>query len=537
MQLQCSIDSVQPQVFKQFATTYVIISGMNDNIIHTFQQRRHLEQDLAAFAQTKSETELVAAAQRIVHTYPADLVLTLLTKHLETPDSQTRGGLGHLAARLPPEATLIALRAVVANRQNTPQARFTAAVIAERFLDVELPAALMSDLNNTDEVAFQSLREALDESKRDRHVLLEYVTQMQAMGEAIAFMVLGLLERIPPVDRIDLLRLIAQDSRPHVAEAALDRLERLANSEASDLALRALHTLQFTLPTALSTHAERTLRKLRFTGKRYHAPAASQWRALLSPAEPSGYQTVWLIQQPTPDSTVGAFFGFVFSIDKGIQHFFGSDRVEQSMLPAVQTVGSLVSVATDGGGTAVLLEAPFDYGRWLILRALAIQRAGNGEPLEGEYTLYNDLFWQFDPPHLDDQVAQFFHKPGASSAPALDPMALDAATETLLAHPAMEGWQLQNRTVQQAMRFSQGPDRTLPVAEMVAFTLREMEKWPERTTLLTALEAGLRMQAGWLFYAGELETAQSAQHLADQMGTLPLTQNPLLARMLAAGIA
>lgn len=514
---------------------------MSDNIIHTFQQRRHLEQDLAAFAQTKTETELAAAAQRIVHTYPADLVLNLLTKHLETPDSQTRGGLGHLAALLPPEETLIALRAVVANRQNNPQARFTAAVIAERFLDVELPAALMSDLNNTDEVAFQSLREALDESKRDRHVLLEYVTQMQAMGETIAFMVLGLLERIPVTDRTDLLRLIAQDSRPQVAEAALTHLERLTVGEASDLALRALHTLQFTLPTVLSTHAERTLRKLRFTGKRYMAPSAQQWRALLSPAEPSGYQTVWLIKHPepdsTPDSTIGAFFGFVFSIDKGVQHFFGSDRVEQSMLPEVQTVGSMVSVATDGGGTAVLLEAPFDYGRWLVWRALARQRAGNAEPLSGEYTLYNDLFWQFDPPQLDDQVQQFFHKPDVATEVAIDSTALDAYTETLLAHPAMEGWQLQNRTVQQAMRFSQGPDRTLPVDEMVAFTLREMEKWPESATLLTALETGLRMQAGWLFYAGELETAQYAQRLADQMGALPLVQNPLLARMLAAGIA
>ncbi len=510
---------------------------MNDNIIHTFQQRRHLEQDLAAFAQTKTETELAAAAQRIVHTYPADLVIALLTKHLETPDSQTRGGLGHLAALLPPEETLIALRAVVANRQNNPHARFTAAVIAERFLDVELPAALMSDLNNTDEVAYQSLREALDESKRDRHVLLEYVTQMQAMNDTIAFMVLGLLERIPAPDRIDLLRLIAQDSRPHIAEAALVRLERLAGGEASDLVLRALHTLQFTLPTTLSTQAERTLRKLRFTGKRYSAPPPLQWRALLSPAEPSGYQTVWLIKQPEPASTVGAFFGFVFSVDKGVQHFFGSDRVEQSMLPAVQTVGSMVAVATDSGDTAVLLEAPFDYGRWLVWRALARQRAGNAEPLSGEYTLYNDLFWQFDPPQLDDQVHQFFHKPDMATGVAIDPTTLDAYTATLLAHPAMEGWQLQNRTVQQAMRFSQGPDRTLPVAEMVAFTLREMEKWPERATLLTALETGLRMQAGWLFYAGELEIAQYAQRLADQMSTLPLAQNPLLARMLAAGIA
>ena len=55
----------------------------------------------------------------------------------------------------------------------------------------------MSDLHNSDEIAFQSLREALDESKQNRHLLLEYVTQMQAHGEEIAFMVLNLLKRGP----------------------------------------------------------------------------------------------------------------------------------------------------------------------------------------------------------------------------------------------------------------------------------------------------------------------------------------------------
>lgn len=503
---------------------------MADKIIHSFQQRRQLEQAIADFAQTQNEAELSAAARQIVHTYPADLVLTLLLKHLDTQDSQVRGGLGHLAALLPQDETATALRSYVANRQHSPQARVTAALLAERFLQMEMPAALLSDLHNSDEVVFQSMREALDEAKRNRHVLLEYVTQMQAHGEEIAFMVLHLVERVPPADQVELLRLIAQDNRPRVASATLTRLEALTAGDASAAAMRALHTLQFTLPTELAAHAERTLRKLRFTGKRYVPPAAEAWRALLSPADTNGVQTVWLIKLPAPSAHDGALFGFVLKLDQGILNFFGSDQMDRSVLPIPQPVGQMVTVATDDGGTAILLEAPFDYGRWLVLTALAFHQKGEAQPLTGEYTLYNDLVWQFDAPHVDEMVKQFFQQP-EPPAPALPAETLDAYAAKLLAHPALEGWQLQN-----LIKFPVTDGIQLPTDALVNIMLRELEQWPDHTVLLDALVMGLRAQAAWLHYAGETESAQQALALAGQMRQLPLPQNPLLARMLAVGI-
>jgi len=66
--------------------------------------------------------------------------------------------------------------------------------------------------------------------------------------------------------------------------------------------------------------------------------------------------------------------------------------------------------------------------------------------------------------------------------------------------------------------------------------LHELAQWPDHATLLDALATGLRAQAAWLYYAGDLESAHQAHVLAEQMTHLPLAQNPLLTRMLAAGI-
>ena len=165
-------------------------ADMGDNIIHSFQQRRQLTQALDDLANSTNEPDLLARVRALVHTYPSDLLTTMLVKTLETANSQIRGGLGHLASLLPPEEIVPALRSAAANRSNSPQMCATAALILERFLGETLPPALLADLNQTNEVAFQSLREAVAEGALNRHVLLEYVTQMRQTPESIAFLVL-----------------------------------------------------------------------------------------------------------------------------------------------------------------------------------------------------------------------------------------------------------------------------------------------------------------------------------------------------------
>lgn len=510
---------------------------MSDKIITTFQQRRQLEQALTDFANTRSEVELTEVARRVAHNFPTDLVLAFLLKHLGTESSQVRGGLGHLAALLPSETVAPALRNAAANRQNAPQARLTALTIAQRFLGLDLPTTLTNDLSSNDDMAFQSLREAVTEGQTNRHILLEYVTQMQQHGEEIAFLVMGALERLEPTDRVELLRLLAQDPRPAVAKEALLQLERLVDSAARDGALRALHILQFVVPLSLSTQLERTVRKLQFSGKRYSPPSSAGWRALLAPAEPNGSQAIWLLRRPEAEHEPGVLLSFVVNLGVGILQFAASEQMDRTTLPAAKPLGQLVAVLNDRGASTVLLEAPFDYGRWLMAQALQVHRAeGTTQTLPTEYMLYNDLLWQFAAPQVTDEVKGYFQPAPATTPAPVDPELLAQYTQQLFAHPALEHWAVQGRAILLAVQRNMPPPPGLPIAEVVPVLLRNMAGWPETHTLLLALQRGLRAQAGWLHFAGNTELAGYAHLLASQIEQLPIAQNPVLGHMFALGL-
>jgi len=510
---------------------------MSEKIINTFQQRRQLEQAVSELAQTSNEAELTEAARTIVHTFPQELVLTLVIKYLDTPNGQIRGGLGHIAALLPAEEVLPALRNVAANRRLTPQARLTAASIAQRYVGTELPAALLSDLTDTEEIAFQSLREALDEARRNRHVLLEYVTQMQEHGEEIAWMVMGLLDRVTPTERVDLLRLIAQDVRPRIAQEALQRLERL-DGEAQATALRALHTLQFALPEPLKPQAERALRKARFAGRAYTPSSAEAWRALISPADLNGSQSVWLLHRPQPNDERGILLGYAWSDLLGLTHFFGTETLDKTLLPPRQPLGELVTVTMDNGRTATMLEAPFDYGRWLLDRALARTKLSQETVSAlGEYKLYNDWIGQFASPTVDEWLRELWQESvlvasekGAKDA--VDGETLTAYVAALFQHPALAGWQLRNWALLPVAYQNQ-----LPAREVVIALLTQMAKSPDSAQLTRALTTGLRAQAGWFYIAKQLELANQARLLAQRLPTLPITENPVLAHLFTSALA
>lgn len=500
-----------------------------------FQQRRRLEQAVADLGKTQNEVELAEAARRIAHEFPAEAVLPALLRHLDTADSQTRGGLGHLAALLPQAEVTDALRGAVADRRRSPLARMTAAAIAQRYLGVEFPAGLTGDLNSADDAAFQSLLEAINEGKRNRHILLEYVEQMRELSEEIAFLVIEALGRIAPADRVELLRLIAQDSRVPVARAALAALEALAATDAGPLAVRALHTLHFALPTDLAALAERSVRKLRMAGRRYDPPDATGWHSLLSPAAPNGNQTVWLVKRPAEQGQNGVLLGFTVNLGVGVVRFFGSETVETSLLPAAQPPGQLLTVNDDSGGQTAVLAAPFEYGRWLVAEAVRAHLAATPpQSLPGELQLYNDLIWQFAPPQLADDLQPFWMiDPGAK---AFDPEELEMATAALFAHPVMGPWSLPGPAIVQATPAAARPDPTWPLAEIVGALLREIARWPESVALAPSLQRALQGQGAWLYLAGEKTVAQQALRLAQAMPRLSIPQNPVLAEMLARSL-
>lgn len=528
-----------------------------DGINHTFQQRRQLEEEIDALASTNTQGALQTAVRRLAERYPTALLLAAITRRLGTPNSQLRGGLGQLCTLLPAEEAANALRSVAGNRQKTPQERTTAALILQRFLSQPVPPALLADLAGAEEAPYQSLLEAVAEGKQNRHVLLEYVVQMQEHPVDVAFMVLRLIDRLPPADGAELLRLIAHDARRQVAHAAIERLTTAAALPGGEACLRSLHALSFSLPPEDAALAERSLRKLQFSGKRYAPPPATDWQALLGPSDPSGYASVWFVRHPgsmagangasadgghgsqAVEEEDGAWLGFILSLESGILQFSGSEGMLTSFLPPRTPVGELVTVRTNGGQTAVLLAAPFDAGRWLVREALAAHwRQPTPQPLPDEFALYNDLLWQFAAPTLPADLATWAERSGPppENSPALSPAALAPAAAALVTDPAMEGWLRWSLVTWQNVKYRSQQAPEVSPATLVSLLLRELGRMPDHRVLLQAMAAGLRVQTLWYAAAGDAANAAHAALFAQATATLPVTENPLLARLLERGL-
>jgi hypothetical protein len=217
----------------------------------------------------------------------------------------------------------------------------------------------------------------------------------------------------------------------------------------------------------------------------------------------------------------------------GVLQTFGSETLPADQLPASHPVGHLVTVRSDTGQAAVLLEVPFEVARWLLAQVhTAHWEAVPLRPLPGEYRLYGDRLWRFAVPEVDPTLARYFADDDSPLPPA---DALDKAAEELLAHPALAGWSFNNRLLY-SLSAAGSSLAHLPLHEVAAVMLRELSQRTEYVQLLAALSAGLRAQAVWLHVAGNVESAQRAHLLARTLAHLPPTQNPLLLRLLEAGL-
>ena len=502
-------------------------------VISSFQQRRQLEEAVASMAATRSDRELRQFTADLVAAYPQTMLMATLVRHLGASNSQLRGGLGHLAAQLPHDDAVNTLRQIVADRQRPAIERTTAALIMDRYLNAPAPAALMADLAGDDEAPFQSLLDAVEEGRSNRYILLEYVMQMQQHPAETAFMVMGMIDRLPSADRSELLRLIAQDARLPVARAALDRLGLLAADEPS--ALRALHTLQFALPPARADQVERTLRKLQFGGRRYTPPTPTGWRALVTPPDAGGFLSVWFVHPATGDASDGVLLGFVLSLFTGMLQFSGGEEMEAALLPEVHALGDVFKVEVGRGALLTMQETPFDLGRWLLRTALAVHWAREQvQPLPNEYYLYNDRLWEYTAPQIDAALAQRWTAPTAPPDAIPDPDALGEAAEALMDHPAMQGWLLWSlalwETVEPSARQRHSP------GTLVRLVLRELAEAPEKDDLLQAMATGLRALSLWFASSGDNLHADRAGLFVRWFARLPVAENPLLELLLLRGL-
>ncbi len=522
-------------------------AAMADKIIHSFQTRRQLGQAFDELEATSNEVELIRQAQTVVQQFDEDLVLGELVRRLDTASSQMRGGLGHVAALLSSDQVGATLRGAAGDRQNSPQARITAALLLERFLGEDLPAGIMSDLDQSNEVAMQSLREAIEESAQNRHILLEYVTQMRETDAGIALAVMEMLSQLPPTDQVELLRLIAQDSRVAVTQHALHQLEQLGSSEVGEAAARALHILAQMLPPQTAALAGRSLRKLQFSGVHYAPSTPEGWHALLSPADVVGNQTVWFVRRPTRDAVMGAIVGFGLDGETGINQFFAGENIARTFLPGAPGPGQQVLVEIGGPQPMLMLQVPFDYARWLVAHALERHwETEEGAHLSDEYQLYGDLIWEFATPETPPQLRAYFVPPDEGG----EPPAMETERPTLselaefsgdlLRIPVMMGWFHQFQAVLIALDF-----QTLEVpataddTELLILTERTLAELSQRRAareVRTAMNIALRRQAAWLDLAGDATAARRAHLLADHLPHHTIQQDPLLTALIAGSL-
>jgi hypothetical protein len=517
----------------EFARLSGILLAMSDKIVNTFQARRQLNEDLTGLSETQSESELLVRVRAIAQSYDHLLILSTLSKFLDNSSSQVRGGLGRLATLLPYDETVAVLRKEAANRQNPTQSRLTAALILERFLQVELAPGLMSDLKDPETVVMQSLQEALAESQENRYILLEYVRQMRQENEQVAYLVMDLLGQLDARDQPDLLRLIAYDTRPGVAESAIGRLGLIRQGEPAQHSAQALHTLQHNLSPDLAGLAERTLRKLRFAGVRYQPAPLESWRALITPSTLDGFQDLWFLHTGETQAE-NVLLGLRINASGGLLDTFGSEAVDPQYLPAARQVGELVNITLTNGAPTVFLEIPIAYAHWRLQQVIdAHWQLVQPKSLPDEYTFYNPYLFRGERPELPAVLQSLL-----TSGPDLwqsTQSDVDEIAAILLRHPVMAGWFFQNSQMVDALTTlslndEQAFQKTINALKQKLFT-PQVEQ-----ALNSEIPAGLLAQAGWLAISGHPQHAQHAVLLAESFSHIAAAAHPLTGMMLEIGL-
>lgn len=517
---------------------------MSKRIIHSLRERRLVEDAVAGLAAATSEGELTLEVQRIASEHAPELVLPAIRKNLGTGSSRMRGGLGRLSALLAGPETVAMLRTEAGRRDNPTQTRLNAAMILEKFLQVEVSAGLMGDLNDPNFIVFQSLEEAVEEARSNRAVLMEYVRQMSQENLDVAHLVIDLIGRLPEKDQPELLRLIAYDSRPGVGEAAVDRLSSLRGEAVGAQSASKLHTLQSTLRPELAQTAARNLRKLRLAGVHWNAQSADDWWGLISPSDLQGTQHLWFLG--SENEVDGKVVGQRINRVAGILGAFGHESLDRRHLPPSRRTGELYSIPTSPGESADFIAIPYEYARHVLHEGLESHWGVQSKrALPDEFTLFCPLLFQCEADPISDELSSLL-----ASGPELweeEQEELSKVTAALLEHSAMAGWilpivetggdteallrQLPRREVNRTGRNNLAglPLELLgKLADMVV-----SEIIPQK--LVEQLRQALLAQAAWLHYAGDQGFARRSVYLSESLRRVPLHNHPLLLQMIARG--
>ena len=483
-------------------------------VLTGLMERRELEMALAELGEITDLERLTARAREIAQRGRA--VVPVLLSMLDTDDPQLRGGLGHVAANLPREQIVPALRALAQSPERSDRARLSALTILDRFLHEPIDESLLVAIRNPDQVALQSLGELVRAMERSPIAVLEYLSQLSEQPAEVAGMIINAIPQMPPSPHlVTLLYMFAQDVDPIRARQALEQLSRTRSPEAH----RALACLSIALPPSLAPLAERGLRKMRMSGVPQPPPTHQGWRGLLSPIDGSGAQLIWLIGQPIAhDENHQTLIGVLVKDPEGIAVCLGSLEATDDLLPPAQTLGSLYMVPQGNNGPpVVLLEVPFDAAREVVRRGMALNWAA-GNPLPAEYRFFSAFIWETGMPQ-------------PIAAPAVGDFT-PAQTVALLDHPAFASWFWLTPEVQQAAEqlgeFHSLTARAAAVSRLAETCFSQ--------TMVASYRRRLQGMAEWLMLAGEQQASTLAATAAAQLDSRPPSESPFLRRLISIGL-
>jgi len=471
-------------------------------------ERRQIEAELQRMRHAGSEQELRRQAQAIAALGPQ--VIPVIVGNLGKADDGLLMAMGLVSSLLDRPRIVSALRQAVLQPDQTDRGRMVAITILERFLDQAPDDDLLTSVRDPEGAALSALKAVVKQFEEQPGRLAEYVEGLDRQEPDVVLAMVRALRSVAeetPGAAVECLRLMAQDVRDEIADAALEVLGTIRLPESA----HALQTLTPALSPELRPTAERLLRKLRFAGVEVQPlpPPDAGWRAMVSPVDGLGQQSLWFVQQ---EQTTGyaRFLNVLLNDRAGAVEAAGHGQVPLHVLPPRRPTGSVHDIALpDGSSGLLMLEISFDMGRRLVRDALA-QNRETQIPVASALRLLGAWLWS------------------SAGADDLPPSRLPALPETesevqhlalqgeaLLRHPAFVTWTLRSETL-------------LRAAETMLRQGRGLEAWVPRLAAeivdpgtAELLRRRLLAMSEWLWLAGEIDLAKQAMATAEGMGSSP----------------
>jgi hypothetical protein len=484
----------------------------SQKIITKLRERRQIEADLRQMLAAGSEVEYRAQAQRIASL--GAQVIPAIVGNLDRADAQLLTAMGAVAAYLDHDEATTALRQAALQPQRTDRGRIGAMTILERFLGEPLDEELLTSLSDPEAVAVSSLVDVLELAEQNPSVFVEYVQGLDQQEPDVVLAVANTLRDMGSAQAVEPLRMMAQDVRGEIAEAALRALGTIRLPAAA-------HALQTLIPIVhpeLRSLAERALRKLRFTGVEVVELSEPEpnWRALVSPVDGMGRQSVWFILEDRW-AAQARFLNVLLNDRLGAVETMGHTQVSILMMPPRRPSGHLHDIALpDGSGALLMQEAPFDLGRRLVLEALAHNRETQ-IPVAAPLRLLSPWLWGVD--GADSLLA--WTRPELAD----EELALTAGSDRLLDHPAFATWTARTEaTIEVAEEALRHPtwDQDVWMRRLAAELFTEPE-------VAQVFSRRLAAMSEWLLASGDeaqakLALATSQAVLGEQPHELPLVR-------------